>query len=267
MLRNTLPTTREHLRTHLEHLISTDPALKQRMRFAGPVGNVVVWPLTTYNSDSPLVGDRTVLVGDAAGLINPLNGEGIQYALLSGIWAAEAVVACASCGDFSQAALAPYAQRVAEQFGRDFAITRTLVQLIRNQALNPIWIRALHLIVGRASLDDEYARVAGGVLAGVVPARNIFKPDIVRKTIEQTAVHAGAQVAGAPLTANGLLRAGIDATQFAIEVVSTMLQDSSGTERWALELAARAQAVLTSSNRSSRTEESLGNQNEQVVSQ
>jgi flavin-dependent dehydrogenase len=39
-------------------------------------------PLTTYNPALPLVGDRVLLVGDAGGLINSLNGEGIQYALL-----------------------------------------------------------------------------------------------------------------------------------------------------------------------------------------
>jgi flavin-dependent dehydrogenase len=30
-----------------------------------------------------------MLIGDAAGLINPLNGEGIQHALQSARWAAE----------------------------------------------------------------------------------------------------------------------------------------------------------------------------------
>jgi flavin-dependent dehydrogenase len=265
VLRNTVPATRDHLRTHLEHLIHTDPALERRMRSARPVGNVVGWPLTTFNADSPLVDDRAILVGDAAGLINPLNGEGIQYALLSGVWAAEAVLACAASMNFSKEALAPYTQRIAEQFGRDFALTRVLVQLIRNQALNPVWLRALHLIVAKAALDDEYARVAGGVLAGIIPARDVFKPNIIRKTIEQGAVRASMQAAGAPLTTNGLLRVGIDATQFAIEVASTMLKDPSGTERWALELAARAREVLTFSNRSIETEEGRGNQSEQVV--
>jgi flavin-dependent dehydrogenase len=36
--------------------------------------------------------DRVLLVGDAAGLINPLQGEGISQALQSGRWAAEAVL-------------------------------------------------------------------------------------------------------------------------------------------------------------------------------
>jgi menaquinone-9 beta-reductase len=264
VLRKTVPEIREHLRAQLDRLIETDTALARRLRVARPVGTIVGWPLTTYNGDDPVVGDRVILVGDAAGLINPLNGEGIQYALLSGTWAAEAVMGCVALGDFSEEALRPYAQRIAVQLGSDFALTRALVQLIRNQALNPVWLKALHLIIGKAALDEEYARVAGGVLAGIIPARQVFKLDIIRKTVEHGAVQASMQATGAPLTTNAILRTGINATQFAIEVASTMLKDPSGTERWALGLAARARDVLTSSNRSLRTEEGRANQNEQV---
>jgi flavin-dependent dehydrogenase len=47
----------------------------------------------------PVLGrDRVLLVGDAAGLINPLTGEGIWYALLSGMLAGRAAVAAADPG-------------------------------------------------------------------------------------------------------------------------------------------------------------------------
>jgi geranylgeranyl reductase family protein len=256
--RNTLPPIRDHLRTQLQQMIATDPALNRRLSQARPVGNIVGWPLTTYNEEQPLVGDRTLLVGDAAGLINPLNGEGIQYALLSGIWAGETVLDCAAHRDFSQEALRPYAERVFEDLGRDFSLTRTLVQLIRNQTLNPVWLRALQVIAGRAAIDPEYARVTGGVLAGTIPARKVINPDIVGKTVEHAAVRAGVQVAAAPVTVNGLLKAGIDATRIAIEVASTMLNDKAGSERWAVELATRAGNLLTASYQPNRMEERHG---------
>lgn len=263
VLRNTLPASGEHLRTQLERMIATDDALSQRLGNARPLANVVGWPLTTYG-EGPLVGDRTLLVGDAGGLINPLNGEGIQYALLSGIWAAETVLGCAT-RDFSQTALQPYAQRIQEELGRDFALPRALVQLIRNQSLNPLWLQALQVIVGRAATDAEYARVVGGVLAGIVPAREVIDVNIVRKTIEQGAVRVGRQVATAPLTANGLLRAGIDATEFAIDVAATMLQDQAGSERWVLELAARAWNLVAPTHQNNRTEKRHGDHTSQEV--
>ena len=56
-------------------------------------GKVLGHPLTTYDPRLPLIGDRVMLLGDAAGLINPLNGEGIQYALHSARWAADIAAA------------------------------------------------------------------------------------------------------------------------------------------------------------------------------
>jgi menaquinone-9 beta-reductase len=254
MLRNTLPPNREHLRTQLQHMISSDVELRRRLGRARPISNIVGWPLTTYNGDRPLVDDRVLLVGDAAGLINPINGEGIQYALQSGIWAAEMVIECAAQGDFSRSALLPFAHRVAEELGRDFAVTRALVQLIRNQSLNPLWLRALRLIAGRAAADPNYARVVGGVLAGTISARDVIDVEIIRKTLEHSAVKAGAEILATPLTVNGLLQAGIKATQFATEAASTMLHDQAGLERWLLELAARGGDLLTTGQQRNRME-------------
>ncbi len=38
-----------------------------------------------------LVGDRTVLIGDAGGLVKPVTGGGIEYAIESGMWAAKTI--------------------------------------------------------------------------------------------------------------------------------------------------------------------------------
>ena len=48
-------------------------------------------PLPVYRADAPRQKGRILLVGDAAGLVDPLTGEGIRHALESGKLAAEAV--------------------------------------------------------------------------------------------------------------------------------------------------------------------------------
>ena len=54
-----------------------------------------------------------MLAGDAAGLVDPITREGIYFALLSGEWAAEALLAGASS--------ARYAARVADEIGAELA--------------------------------------------------------------------------------------------------------------------------------------------------
>jgi hypothetical protein len=67
-----------------------------------------------------------LLVGDAAGLVNPLQGEGISEALASGRAAAEAVVACpAAPAGLYRSFLA---QRYADFHGVNAAVQGALVR-------------------------------------------------------------------------------------------------------------------------------------------
>lgn len=241
MVLKSLPPARDHLRTLLLRLIDADPALKRRLTGARLVGNIIGWPLTIYNGRLPVVDKRVLLVGDAAGLINPLNGEGIQYALLSARWAAETVIACAARGAFSQAALRAYATRIDTELGPDLTLSRAIVQLIRNRSLNPLWLEALQIIVARAAVDPDYAHLTGGVLAGVIPTRDLLSHTVVRKTLEQAAFRLGLRTVRAlPLHPNGLARLGIDASQAALDIASTMLRHRADSERWAFNLATTA---------------------------
>src|SRR5687768_11876007 len=58
------------------------------------------WPIPSIGyqaqCDVALSGPGWMLLGDAAGLVDPLTREGIYYALLSGQWAADALVATAN---------------------------------------------------------------------------------------------------------------------------------------------------------------------------
>lgn len=58
-----------------------------------PIGPLVAGPLDTGYSRQRLEDAEGLLIGDAAGLVNPFTGEGLSYALESGALAAEAVLA------------------------------------------------------------------------------------------------------------------------------------------------------------------------------
>jgi len=144
--------------------------LQYRLRGARMRGKVLGHPLTTYNPRLPLIGDRVMLLGDAAGLINPLNGEGIQYALHSARWAAGLAADCLASDRLDAASLRGYQQCVHQSLGTDMAFSRLVVQLFRNRNLNHVWLRALRTIAARAKTDPDYAHRVGCVLTGLTPA-------------------------------------------------------------------------------------------------
>jgi len=51
----------------------------------------------------------------------------------------------------------------------DLALSRLIVQLIRNRGLNRVWLDVLRSIAARATTDPDYAHHLGCVLTGLTP--------------------------------------------------------------------------------------------------
>ena len=69
-----------------------------------------------WNSLPGLYTDGAVVVGDAAGLVNPMNREGSNFAMVSGKIAAQTIVEAKEAGDFSAMTLSRYRERLEETF-------------------------------------------------------------------------------------------------------------------------------------------------------
>jgi len=80
----------------------------------------------------PRTGANTVVVGDAGGLINPFNGEGIAYGYETGRLAA-AYLGEALSGGGSEA-LAAYERRLEDAYGDYYRVGRAFVRLISDPA-------------------------------------------------------------------------------------------------------------------------------------
>ena len=75
-------------------------------------------PLNLWEKDRTLHGDRALLVGEAAGIVDPLIGEGIRPAMYTGVKAAEAVNS-ALAGEAN--ALANYTETINTEWGGNLA--------------------------------------------------------------------------------------------------------------------------------------------------
>lgn len=82
----------------------------------------------------PLYGRGLMLVGDAAGMISPFNGEGIAYALQAGRVAADAIVQSVARPTAAgrERALATYQTRMKDDLGGYYTLGRVFVKLIEH---------------------------------------------------------------------------------------------------------------------------------------
>ena len=75
-----------------------------------------------------------LLVGDAGGMVNPFNGEGIAYAMESGAMAAETIVQALGrpTADARERALEAYPAALKDAYGGYYTLGRVFVKLIGN---------------------------------------------------------------------------------------------------------------------------------------
>jgi geranylgeranyl reductase family protein len=92
------------------------PAIRERAANGTDLHDVAIWQLS-FGSQKRLqhAYDGALLVGDAAGFINPLTGGGIHNALISGILAADTIDEAMRAGDFSRERLKVYESRCDEE--------------------------------------------------------------------------------------------------------------------------------------------------------
>lgn len=116
----------------MESFVATAPprwGLSADSALGAPTGG----KLPTGFSVMPRVGPTWLVVGDAAGSVNPFNGEGISVAYETGRLAAEAIAEAISTGD--GLALGSYARRLDETYDLYFKVARLFVRAIGNPAV------------------------------------------------------------------------------------------------------------------------------------
>jgi flavin-dependent dehydrogenase len=91
---------------------------------------VRAWPIPTRYDPARLTNGRVLFVGDAAGVVDPMTGEGIAQALETGALAAE----CIARGGDADAVAARYRRRVGRAVGRDLRFAARLQSLLRSPA-------------------------------------------------------------------------------------------------------------------------------------
>ena len=144
--------------------------------FKGKVTWESGYPIPAGKSKNDVYRPYVLFLGDAGGLVDPLTGEGIYYAVKSGIMAAEAVKQYLTSGDLEK--LKSYETSVNSQFGEEFKWARVVGRLFFSlKGLNFLMIKrsrsvselAAELLSGRLSYRESffrYLKLLPGALIG-----------------------------------------------------------------------------------------------------
>lgn len=118
--------------------------------------------------------DHVIVVGDAAGMIDPMTGEGIHHAMEGGKMAAEFVRECLQHGNYDREVMEIWHQRWMEKFGNDYKWSMWICQLSYRF---PILLDAATAAVLRKG--DKFLVRWADIMTGRVPKLNLLRPEFV----------------------------------------------------------------------------------------
>lgn len=124
------------LREVMDDIITNEPAVAPLFTAATQTSEVKGFGLPIGGVEIPISGDGYMLAGDAASLIDPLQGHGIDKAAYSGIMAAQKAKLCFTQNNFTADFIKKYDQKVYAKYGAEL---RRNYQLMRLLNKNP-WV-------------------------------------------------------------------------------------------------------------------------------
>jgi len=169
IMQNQLVNRKENLTRLLDNLVTSHPLLAPRFQHAKAVSRAEAHtlPLGSYHVNRS--GNRYVLLGDAAFLVDPFSGEGIGNAMASGEIAAEILGKNFTSQDFSAEALSGFDQRIRRRFGQEFRTTTIMQRLARSP-----WL--FNMVVDKARKNRDVRELLTAMFTSEDVKEKLTKP-------------------------------------------------------------------------------------------
>jgi flavin-dependent dehydrogenase len=140
MLSRQIARRRINLNTTLQDIMQQEPNVRQKFAKAEIVGPIRGFGLPLGSRLASLSGDGFMLLGDAGSLVDPLQGHGIDKAVLSAKLAAEQAMCCFTAQRFDAAFMQSYDREVYQRLQQEFQRNYRLMQLLH------LWPGAVELL-------------------------------------------------------------------------------------------------------------------------
>ena len=153
----------------LLNVVTQSNFFRERFSEAKPIEKPIGWNLPMGSVHRKNHGDGFMLLGDAAGLIDPFTGEGIGNAMLSAKYAIKVLKEAIDNHDTSEKSLSIYDKILWDEIGPELRISTNLQKLARSKFL-------LNFVINRASRNEKIKDIIGGMLANEVARGDLTSP-------------------------------------------------------------------------------------------
>ena len=158
------------------HQVINSKNFRKRFKNAVPLEKPKGWNLPFGNTKRENHGNGFILLGDAAGLVDPFTGEGIGNAMESGKISAEVIAKAKRLNDYSKESFSEYDKRLWTYLGSELNTSTLLLKLAHYKIL-------LNFVIDRASRNKKVKDVISGMLADEVPKTELSNPMFYLKTL------------------------------------------------------------------------------------
>ena len=167
MLSSEVSKNKVNLKEVLNRLITTKPGLKERFANAKPLETIKGYGLPLGSKKRNISGEKYLLLGDAASMIDPFSGEGIGNAIRCGRVAADHILNCFKENNFSASFNKAYDKEIYRRMWNELKVSRTLQKLLKYP-----WL--YNLIVRKANKNKYLQQFLVEALASVDTKRKMF---------------------------------------------------------------------------------------------
>ena len=152
----------------LDDVIQSD-YFKDRFSESEKLENPKGWSLPLGRIIRPSYGDGFMLLGDAAGLVDPFTGEGIGNAMASAKYAIQVANKAKSENNYSKNIFSKYHELLWGDIGSELKTSAKLQDLANYRVL-------LNLVINKAAKSKEIQNIISGMLTNEIPKEKLSNP-------------------------------------------------------------------------------------------
>jgi len=168
MLHQYIKENKVDLKSAMDKAINS-PYFKERFANATPMEKPMGWNLPVGSKRRKNYGNGFMLLGDAAGLIDPFTGEGIGNAMYSARIAVETAKDAIANDNVGEQKLSEYFNRLWNEIGNELKVSHKLQKIGKYRFL-------LNFVIRKAARNKNVSDIIAGMLANEIPRKQLANP-------------------------------------------------------------------------------------------